>query len=209
MKPPLLAHNSLNLGLFLLGITLWLSVPLEAQISTTIGSVVKGFSVPQHNDEGELISKIAGTQANTVSPNRAVIKELIMEFYNKGEVTMKVTSPQCDYWFLQSRLNTREGVTIERDNMVITAQNFQWEEKEKKGVLQKNVKVIIKDFNLSKEIPAASTNPTITVDTPAANSLPSEPRLDLSPPKESDSPLKLDLNSSLPDSSTPPENKTP
>ena len=161
MKPPLFVRKRFLSGLFLLGTLLGFLAPLEAQISTTIGSVVKGFSLPQHNEEGELISKIAGTQANTVSPNRAVIKELVMEFYHKGEVTMKVTSPKCDYWFLQNRLNTRDGVTIERDNMVITAQNFQWEEKAKKGILQKNVSVVLKDFNLSKEIPLRSTTPLI------------------------------------------------
>ncbi len=203
MKPPLLNLKSLPLRLFLWGALLGMTPSLEAQISTTIGSVVKGFSVPQHNEAGELISKIAGTQANTVSPNRAIIKELVMEFYNKGEVTMKVTSPKCDYWFLQSRLNTRDGVTIERDNMIITAQNFQWEEKSKKGVLQKNVSVVLKDFNLSKETLTLPTTPL------SATTNPPELPNSLTPKKESEPPLKIDLNSTPPNSSTPPENPTP
>ncbi len=171
----------------LLGLFLGLISPLCAQISTTIGSVVKGFSVPQHNDNGELISKIGGSQADTVSPNRAVIKELVMEFYNKGEVTMKITSQKCDYWFLQSRLNTRDGVKIERDNMVITAQNFQWEEKEKKGVLQKNVKVVLKDFSLSNPKPTGGT---------------SYPPLDALP-KTPEPSIKLDLNTPVTPQETP------
>ncbi len=197
MKPPLFVHKPLLSGLFLLGTLLGLLAPLEAQISTTIGSVVKGFSLPQHSEEGELISKIAGTQANTVSPNRAVIKELVMEFYNKGVVTMKVTSPKCDYWFLQNRLNTREGVTIERDNMVITAQNFQWEEKAKKGVLQKNVTVILKDFNLSKNTPLHSTTPFIPESLPVDTT------------KEGQSPTPKNLNSPAINGTTPQENPTP
>jgi hypothetical protein len=189
-RPP--ARKSRALGVFLLGITLWLTSPVWGQISTTIGSIVKGFSVPQHNDSGELVSKIGGTQADTVSPNRAVIKELVMEFYNKGTVTMKITSPKCDYWFLQSRLNTRDGVTIERDNMVITAQNFQWEEKEKKGVLQKNVSVTLKDFSLSN--PNPSTSPSLSLDSPS---------------KEQEPSIKLDLNTPTTTPLTPQETPTP
>lgn len=172
--------------LILLFLGVWVATPAWSQISTTIGSIVKGFSIPQHNESGELVSKIAGTEANTVSPNRAVIKELVMEFYNQGVVSMKVTSPQSDYWFLQSRLNTREGVTIERENMIITAQMFQWEEKEKKGVLQKNVSVVLKNFNLSTPVvaPTSSTPSSIP-----GESLQSKP---------TDAPLRLELNNSAP-----------
>lgn len=156
-----------------------LAFPLCGQISTTIGSVVKGFSIPQHNESGELVSKIGGSEANTVSPNRAVIKELTMEFYNKGAVTMKITSPKSDYWFLQNRLNTREGVIIERENMTISAQVFQWDEKEKKGVLQKNVSVVLKNFDLATPVtPPSSTTPLS--------------------PQPSSTPIRLDLTNPTP-----------
>ncbi len=147
----------------------FLVAPLAiAQVATQVGSVVKGFTLPQHNEAGELEARISGDEATTVSPNRTVIRSLKLELYEGGKSVTTILSPKCDFWFLQGRLNTRDGVTIQRSEFEITAQTMEWEFKEKKGTLQKDVRVVIRNMDLGsaavapvKETPKADEAPQL------------------------------------------------
>jgi hypothetical protein len=125
-----------------------------AQVATQVGSVVKGFTLPQHNEAGELEARISGDEATTVSPNRTIIKSLKLELFEGGKSVTTILSPKCDFWYLQGRLNTREGVIIDRKEMEITAKTMEWEFKEKRGTLQKEVRVVIRDLDLGTTLVA-------------------------------------------------------
>ena len=113
-----------------------------------VGSVIKGFVMPQRNAQGDLQANITGDAANVVSPNRIVITGLKVQLYDAAGtvVTTTITSPQCDFWQLERRLSGHSGVLIVRPESRITADNVDWDFKTQTAVLHKNVRVVLPQF---------------------------------------------------------------
>jgi hypothetical protein len=135
---------------------------LVAQINPStmpVGSVVKGFVMPQRNAQGDLQSNITGETATIVSPNRTVITGLKVEMYDAAgkTITTTITAPQCDFWPLERRLSGHHGVVIDRPEAHITAEDVDWDFKTQTAVLHKNVHVVLSRFAVGKPAASAST----------------------------------------------------
>jgi len=124
---------------------------LSAQMNgMPLGSVVKNFVMPQRDAQGDLQANITGDQATIVSYNRTQIINLKVELYDSGgqTVTTTVTSPRCDYWTLERRLSSSDGVLVVRPESRITADAIEWDFKTQIAVLHNNVKVVLPKFTI-------------------------------------------------------------
>ncbi len=136
-----------------------------------VGQVIKGFTMPQLDPQGNLTCNIIGDEARVVSVNRTQIVNMRIDLYDGPDISTTITSPQCDLWKGIDKLRTRSTVKINRPSMVITAQTMDWNYVEKRGVLRENVKVVLTNFNLGKpQTPAGATAANAPSRTTASNS---------------------------------------
>jgi hypothetical protein len=135
----------LTLSLILLLLSLLSS---QAQVTPApLGSTVKGFVLPQRNAEGKLEANITGDTAKVVSVNRTEIYGLKIQLYEGDTVMTTITAPRSDLWTLENRLTGRDGVRVERGDLEITAQMVEWEPKQQRAILRKEVRVVIKEMD--------------------------------------------------------------
>jgi len=125
--------------------------PLLAQMSSMpLGSVIRNFVMPQRDAQGDLQSNITGDQATIVSYNRTQILNLKVDLYDSTgqNVTSTITSPRCDYWTLEHRLSSKDGVLVVRPESKISADAVEWDFKTQVAVLHGNVKVVLPKFTV-------------------------------------------------------------
>lgn len=128
------------LALVLLGT----GVRVLAQADFAIGAIIKGFELPQRDENGVIKMKIFGKEATVMSLSRIKVRGLNIDFFNKGVSETKITSEESDYWREENRLTSSNGVKIEHPSFVLTSKTMDWQISENKGFFQENVKVVIK-----------------------------------------------------------------
>ena len=133
------------LSLFLL--FLGCSCLLADMSAIPLGATIKGFVMPQRNEQGEMQANITGDTAKAVSVNRTEIEGLKIELYDGKEIGTVITSPKSDLWVQENRLSTRNGVLIKRGDMIISALSMEWELKEQRAVLRRQVRVEVQKFD--------------------------------------------------------------
>jgi hypothetical protein len=82
-----------------------------------------------------------------VSVNRTEIYGLKIQLYEGDTVMTTITAPRSDLWNLENRLTGRDGVRVERGDLEITAQMVEWEPKQQRAILRKEVRVVIKEMD--------------------------------------------------------------
>jgi hypothetical protein len=106
---------------------------------------IQGFTVPDYDDQMNLKSKLHGDYAN-IHPNGIVdIKNLMIEFFNKEKVNMRVTAPQCTYDRRNKKASSERTVRIAREDMVVTGKGFAWNSDKERFVISTNVKVVLRN----------------------------------------------------------------
>jgi len=106
---------------------------------------VTGFRVPEYDEDNNLKTEIFGDFAK-VLPNGVIeITKLKIDFYEKGEVGMTVTAPQCTYDQQRGTADSDAGVRIFRKNMVVTGVGFSYNQKEETFKILNKAKVVLKD----------------------------------------------------------------
>jgi hypothetical protein len=150
-------------AVFFVGVS---SLSAQQQMSSMpLGSVVKGFVMPQRNAAGDLVANITGAQANVVSLNRTQITGLKVEMYEDGKVSTTITAPACDYWTLEKRISGHDGVLVEKADVRITAAAIDWDFKTQTAVLHRNVRVVLPQFTVGA--PTAKPAPAPAAPAPA------------------------------------------
>lgn len=132
--------------------------PGEGFNSMPLGSVVKGFVMPQRGPTGDLQSTLNGEEARVLSPDRIVITGLKVDLYEAGgtRVGTVITAPRCDFWTVERRLSGHEGVEIERPDARITADAVDWDLKTQVALLHQRVRVVLPKISLGTPTPAPS-----------------------------------------------------
>lgn len=91
---------------------------------------MRGFRVPDFDDEGKLTSEILGEFAR-VRNQKIDITGLNIEFYSyvddQRKVDMTVTAPRCDFDQKRGTAQSDSDVRIERENMVVTGIGFEFD----------------------------------------------------------------------------------
>lgn len=130
-----------------------------------VGQVFKQFEFPYYQ-EGKLKYTLYATEAKGVTLNRAETLDLLIKVYDNGNVSTTVTSPKADLLVNEQRMRTKNTVQIDRDDMKATAQDCDFDVKAKKFVLRKNVKVVLKHFDLALGPAGTSTKATTPAPVP-------------------------------------------
>jgi hypothetical protein len=113
-----------------------------------VGQTFKQFQFPVYQG-AVLKSTLTATEATGITLNRAETTDLKIEIYDNGVVTTTVTSPKADLYVNEQKMRTKNTVQIERSDMEATSQDCDFDLKSKKYLLRTNVKVILKNFDVS------------------------------------------------------------
>ena len=119
-----------------------------------LGAEIKGFSMPQRNTAGEMEANIAGETAKAVSISRTAIQGLHVDLYSDGKISSVITAPKCDFWNLERRISGGAGVQIQRADLQIRADSFDWDFKTQTALLRNNVRVDLGKFVIGAPAPA-------------------------------------------------------
>ncbi|MEM6821575.1 MAG: hypothetical protein AAF558_06520 [Verrucomicrobiota bacterium] len=138
-------HRWFALGLVFLAIATW----AFGQTDFAIGSIIKKFELPQRDSDGKLRLTIYGREATVMSRNRIKVNGLKIDIYQNGETETVLTSPNSDFWRIENRLTTQDGIAVEHPNFRLTAKEMNWELEPSRGSFKKGVKLMIK--NTKKE----------------------------------------------------------
>lgn len=111
-----------------------------------VGTVIRGFVLPQRNADGEPEANLTGDEARVLTLNRTEVTNLRVELFDEGKVSVVMTTPLCDLWRDENRLESKAPVQVNRDNLEIKADQAIWYYRDKKGVFRGNVKLVISRF---------------------------------------------------------------
>ena len=117
---------------------------LFAQTDFAIGSIIKGFELPQRDKEGNMQLKIFGKEALVMSKNRIRVHGLSIDIYSAGKASTKMTSDESDYWSEEKRLTTDSNVQVDHPSFILTSKSMDWDLQGSRGIFKNNVKVVIK-----------------------------------------------------------------
>ncbi|MDD5261702.1 MAG: hypothetical protein PHD76_07615 [Methylacidiphilales bacterium] len=123
------------------------------QTDFAVGSIIKGFELPQRDKQGNLQLKIFGKEATVMSKNRIQVHGLSIDIYSGGKAGTKMTSDECDYWSEEKRLTSNNGVKVVQPSFVLTAKNMDWDLQGSRGIFKENVLVVITQRNAALVTP--------------------------------------------------------
>jgi len=112
-----------------------------------IGSIIRGFELPQTDADGNLKSKIRGDEALVVSANEVRIKGLTIELYTDDQVSTTITAQECTFWRMENRLTTDQSVRIKRTGLTLNAKGMDWHLTNSQGIFRNQVRVAVHSGN--------------------------------------------------------------
>lgn len=109
-------------------------------------NVIKGFSVPEFDREGNMTSMLFGDLAEFLPGGEIKITNLKIEFYDEPEaVSMTVFAPECVYAEKKKQAESDGSVRIVRDSMIVTGVGFDWMAEKEKMVIHSEARVVLKN----------------------------------------------------------------
>ena len=106
----------------------------------------EGFSVPEFNEKGEMVSQLFGDYAKVLPGGVIEITNLKIEFYKLEQVVMTVTAPACTYNQDLGTASSKSDVRIEREQLIVTGTGFSWDVKDQNVHIFKNARVELADI---------------------------------------------------------------
>ena len=125
------------------------------------GQTVKGFRLPEYDENGKLKQQLYGTTATFLQDGIIQLTGLKIEIFRRGEVTARILSPECAYDPNRKRAASKEHIRIVTEKAVLTGDGFAWNGENEQFQIFKNAKVTL-DGQMDKNLvepPAASPAP--------------------------------------------------
>jgi hypothetical protein len=117
-----------------------------------VGQTLSGFRVPDYDDEGRLKSLVLGDEAVALTDTLIQISGLKLEMYRLGIMETRVTSPICVFDKQSNSATSTSSVRIARGNLIITGEQYTWETKTQRFVIEKKARVVIQGKPRSKPL---------------------------------------------------------
>jgi hypothetical protein len=117
---------------------------IQSQSQFAVGSIIRGFELPQTDKDGNPLLRITGEEATVISENRIQIKGLSVELFDKNSKGARFVSKESDFWPLEQKLTTDKGIQILYPGVEMSSDLLEWNLAESKGVLSKKVRVVLK-----------------------------------------------------------------
>jgi len=121
---------------------------LTVLASTAVLSQVReitGFMVPELDKDNNLKSQVSGAKARYGDGDTVQISDLKIETFKDGDVDMTISSPECIYDRKTRIAQSESRVRIDRENMVITGEDYVYDSDKKTFEIKKDVKVVLID----------------------------------------------------------------
>lgn len=121
---------------------------LMALVATVVSSQVReviGFRVPELDEENRLKSQVSGDKARFEGDGAVHISGLKIETFEDGRIDMTISSPECTYDRNTRIAQSKSRVRIDRENMVITGEDYVYDSGKRTFEIKKDVKVVLID----------------------------------------------------------------
>ena len=121
---------------------------------------IKGFRVPEFDDEGNMTSQIFGDFAKGMPDGFIEVQGLTMEFYRGSQsnrvTDMRVTAPRCLLHRGKKAAVSDSDVRIVRgDTMVVTGTGFMWDNNDQMLKIMSHSKVVLRNASAGMDKGAA------------------------------------------------------
>jgi len=117
---------------------MWLATAASAQLE---GQAVKGFRLPEYDEQGRLVQELRGETATFLPEGIIRLTGLQIEFFREGQVSARVQSPECAFDRERQRAASKEHIRIVAEQAVLTGDGFAWNGENKQFQIFKNAKL--------------------------------------------------------------------
>lgn len=135
-------------GLPLVLPSLKVSAQLPAGPSTgkeSQGESIKGFRVPDYNEDGSLKSILYGSTA--VKNNKTQVWNMTgvkIEMFSSNRVSAVVTSPGCDFEMRKGTGTSEKPIVILHDRLQVQGTGYTWDQKKETFKINSQARVMIR-----------------------------------------------------------------
>ncbi|MBP5788290.1 MAG: hypothetical protein J6Y19_10810 [Kiritimatiellae bacterium] len=148
------------------------------------GQTVRGFRLPEYNDDGTLRQLLSSESATILEGGLLQLGNPQIELYNHGLVSVRIQAPECAFDQARKRAASREHIRIVTDKAVLTGDGFAWNGENEQFQIFSNVRVsIAADSGLDDYLAASAAAPSAQEPQPSQAS-PSEPAAPATPAGE-------------------------
>ena len=127
------------------------------------GQAVKGFRLPEFDEDGKLKQQLYGETATFLQDGSILLTGLKIEMFRKGEVTARIYSPECAYDPNRKLAASTNHIRIVVQKAVLTGDGFKWNGTNEQFRIDQNVRVTL-DADLDADVLAPQ--PVAGADTP-------------------------------------------
>lgn len=117
------------------------------------GQEVKGFRLPEYDEDGKLKQQLYGETATFLRDGIIQLTGLKIEIFRDGDVTARVFSPECAYDPNRKRAASKAHIRIVTEKAVLTGDGFAWNGENEQFQIFKNAKVVL-DGQMESELMA-------------------------------------------------------
>lgn len=114
-------------------------VSVQAQLE---GQAVRGFRLPEYDDEGRLTQQLFGETATFLADGIIQLTGLRLEIYREGEITARIYSPACAYDPNRRRAASHDHIRIVTPRAVVTGDGFAWNAENEQFQIFRNAKIV-------------------------------------------------------------------
>ena len=107
------------------------------------GQTVKGFRLPEYDENGKLKQQLYGTTATFLQDGIIQLTGLKIEIFRKGEVTARVYSSLCAYDPKRKRAASKQHIRVVTEKAVLTGDGFAWNGETEQFQIFQNAKVTL------------------------------------------------------------------
>lgn len=112
------------------------------------GESIKGFRVPDYNEDGSLKSILYGSTA--VKNNKTQIWNMTgvkIEMFSSNKVSAVVTSPACDFEMRKGTATSEKPIVILHDQVQVQGTGYTWDQKKETFKIASQARVMIRREN--------------------------------------------------------------
>ena len=107
------------------------------------GQTVKGFRLPEYDENGKLKQQLYGTTATFLQDGIIQLTGLKIEIFRKGEVTARIYSSLCAYDPKRKRAASKQHIRVVTEKAVLTGDGFAWNGETEQVQIFQNAKVTL------------------------------------------------------------------
>ena len=111
----------------------------------TQGESIKGFRVPDYNEDGSLKSILYGSTA--VKNNKTQVWNMTgvkIEMFSSNKVSAVVTSPGCDFEMRKGTATSEKPIVILHDRIQVQGTGYTWDQKKETFKIDSQARVMIR-----------------------------------------------------------------